>query len=307
MVFGSVDRMSVVVDVPLNTAIADLDEALRRLLRRDLERRGFEGVEVAFDAPSKEWSGKLTNPVVDLFLYDLREAVERAEASPTEHRSNGQAVVAPPPLWLELTYAVTAWTKAVEDEHRLLSQVLAILFSYKRLPEDVLSAQLNGGDRLREVQTSVGRPREEKADFWTSVGGQYKASIDYVVHIAVESGTTFVRGPEVRMQTMRTRPSPGPPRAMVELHRVGGTVRGPDDEPIEGAWVALPESGLWAATDREGRFLLNRIHPGEHSVVVRTVTGEEAAVTVAVPGDRLDIVVGRDPSAGQKRRKPKTS
>ena len=66
--------MAVVVDVQLNTAIADLDEALRRLLRRDLERHGFEGVEIAFDAPSKEWSGKLTGPTVDLFLYDLREA-----------------------------------------------------------------------------------------------------------------------------------------------------------------------------------------------------------------------------------------
>lgn len=297
--------MAVVVDVPLNTAIADLDEALRRLLRRELDHRGFDGVEIAFDAPSKEWSAKLTNPVVDLFLYDLREALERAEASPTERRGNGQAFVAPPPLWLELTYAVTAWTKAVEDEHRLLSQVLAILFSFKRLPEDVLSAQLNGSDSLREAQTSVGRPREEKADFWTSVGGQYKASIDYVVHIAVESGTTFVRGPEVRTQSMRTRLSPGPPGTMTELHRVGGTVRTSDDVPIAGAWVALPESGLWASTDRDGRFLLNRIQPGEHSVVVRTAAGEEAAVTALVPGAPIDIVVGgkprpRQPSSAKK-------
>ena len=40
--------MTLVVDVPLNTAIADLDEALRTLLRRELRRHGFEGVEVAF-------------------------------------------------------------------------------------------------------------------------------------------------------------------------------------------------------------------------------------------------------------------
>jgi Pvc16 N-terminal domain/Carboxypeptidase regulatory-like domain len=298
--------MAVVVDVPLNTAIADLDEALRRLLRRELERRGFEGVEIAFDAPSKEWSGKLTGPVVDLFLYDLREAVERAEATPTERRGNGQAIVMPPPLRLELTYAVTAWTKAVEDEHRLLSQVLAILFSYNRLPEDLLAGpQLDGGDRLREAQTSVGRPREEKADFWTSVGGQYKASIDYVVHIAVESGATLVRGPEVRMQTVRTRHSGGPPQAMVELHRLGGTVRDADEEPIAGAWVALPETGLWTATDAEGRFLLNRIQPGRHEVVVRTATGEESALTVDVPGDRVDVVIGGRPRAAQRTRKPK--
>ena len=44
------------------------------------------------------------------------------------------AIVSDPPLHLELTYAVTAWTKAVEDEHRLLSQLLAVLYSYDDVP-----------------------------------------------------------------------------------------------------------------------------------------------------------------------------
>ena len=218
-----------------------------------------------------------------------------------EHRGNGQATMTPPPLRLELTYAVTAWTKAVEDEHRLLSQVLAILFSYKRLPEDVLEVDLDGGTRLRDAEGSVGRPREEKADFWTSVGGQYKASIDYVVHIAVESGVTYVRGPEVRVQTVRTRPLGAPPGTMVELHRLGGTVSDANGAPIAGAWVALPDLGLWAATGAEGRFLLNRIVPGEHHVVVRTPTGAEAQATVTVPGARVDVVVGARPSGRRSR------
>ena len=68
-------RVAKVVDVPLNTAIADLDEALRTLLLRELRSHGFDGVEIAFDAPAKEWSGKLTGPTVDLFLYDLRRSV----------------------------------------------------------------------------------------------------------------------------------------------------------------------------------------------------------------------------------------
>src|ERR1700755_2444501 len=164
--------MARVVDVPLNTAIADLDEGLRTLLKRELDKHGFEGVEIAFDAPSKEWSGKLTGPSVDLFLYDMREALDRASSTPSERRTNGVAVISDPPLQLELTYAVTAWTKAVEDEHRLLSQVLAILYSYRRLPAEVLESALDGGSGLAEAETSVGRPREEKADFWTSIGGQ---------------------------------------------------------------------------------------------------------------------------------------
>jgi hypothetical protein len=294
--------MATVIDVPLNTAIADLDEALRLLLKNELAKHGFEGVEIAFDAPSKEWSGKLTNPTVDLFLYDLREAGDRASLTPSEQRGNGHATVTPPPLRLELSYAVTAWTKAVEDEHRLLSQVLAILFSHRRLPADVLD-ELRDGARLREAETSVGRPREEKADFWTSVGGQYKASIDYVVHLAIESGVSTVRGPEVRMQTLRAALTDRPGRTMTELHRLGGTLRDTDGRPVADAWVILPESGLWTATDRDGRFRVSRLEPGLHSVVARTPQGGEVRATVSVPGERVDLVVGTDGKRSESRKR----
>ena len=85
--------MSPIVDVPLNTAIADLDEGLRGLLRSDLQRHGFDGVEISFDAPSREWSGKLTGPAVNLFLYDLREARDRA----TSRESSRTRTLAPSP------------------------------------------------------------------------------------------------------------------------------------------------------------------------------------------------------------------
>jgi hypothetical protein len=286
--------VALVVDVPLNTAIADLDEALRRLLKRELDKHGFEGVEIAFDAPSKEWSGKLTGPTVDLFLYDLREAGDRAEVTPTETRANGVAQLSSPPLRLELTYAVTAWTKAVEDEHRLLSQVLAILFSYRRLPPEVLEGSPNGGSRLRDAETSVGRPREEKADFWTSVGGQYKASVDFAIHLAVESGATVTRGPEVRMQTLRASLSDRRETTMTEYHRLGGTLLDADGGPVADAWVALPESGRWTATDREGRFVVNRLEAGMHALLARTLQGAEVRATVSVPGERVDLILGGD-------------
>jgi hypothetical protein len=285
--------MPLVVDVPLNTAIADLDEALRLLLQRELGRHGFESVDVAFDAPSKDWAGKLTNPTVDLFLYDLREASEQRETTTNDVRNgNGGVMETRPPLRLELTYAVTGWTKAVEDEHRLLSQVLSILFSYRQLPREVLDDVPDAGSRLREIQTLVGQPREEKSDFWSAVGGPYKASIDYVVRLRVDSGAVFVRGPEVRMQTIRTGLSDGPARTMTEMHRFGGTVATKDGTPVADAWVALPDAGRWSVTDREGRFRFDRVAPGEHHVVARTLKGEQAELKVTVPGDRVDLVIG---------------
>jgi uncharacterized protein DUF4255/carboxypeptidase family protein len=280
-----------VVDVPLNTLIADLDGALRTLLRDELERHGFEGVEVAFDAPSKEWSGKLTNPTLDVFLYDLREAVERAGMTPSEQRGNGGAIVTPPPLRLELTYAVTAWTKDVEDEHRLLSQILAVLFSHPRLPESAMNGRADAA-RLREVEISVGRPREEKADFWTSVGGQYKVSIDLAAHVTIESGASFVRGPEVRTQTVRTQLADRPRGTMSELHRCGGVVRDGAGAPVADAWVALPDLGRWTASDGDGRFRLARVQAGNHRLLVRTAAGDEVERQIDVPGAPADLTVG---------------
>jgi Pvc16 N-terminal domain/Carboxypeptidase regulatory-like domain len=279
------------VDVPLNTAIADLDDALRTLLRRELGRHGFEGVAISFDAPSKEWSGKLTGPTVDLFLYDLREAPGRATNTPSQRHGNGRALTVMPPLQLELTYAVSAWTTAVEDEHRLLSQVLAILFSHRKIPRDVLRSDTD--PVLSTADTLVGRPREEKADFWSAVGGQYKASIDYVVHITVESGAAVVRGPEVRTRTILVRDSDAPASTMQATHGFGGTLRDAEGEPLANAWIVIPELGRWASTGSDGRFRFARIAAGTYHLLVRTLDGRQTEATATVPGRGTDIVVGR--------------
>ena len=284
--------MPAVVDVPLNTCLADLDEALRTLLKRELERHGFEGVDIAFDAPATDWSAKLTNPTVNLFLYDLRENVAESEATTRNVRINGAVMSAPPPLRLEVTYSITAWTKAVQDEHRLLSQVLAIVFSHVSLPADLLEGRLASASLLRAIETEVGRPKEEKADFWTSIGGRYKASIDYAVKLEVESGATFTRGPEVRSQTVRLGLKDGPARTVEELHRFGGVVRDRDGEPAADAWVALPDLGRVASTDRDGRFVFDGMRPGDYLVAARTATGEEASGTATVPGGGVDLELG---------------
>ena len=71
------------VDVPLNTMLADLDETLRGMLKGELGRHGFEGIEIAFEAPTREWSGQLSAPAVSLFLYD--HTGQRPRAAGEEH------------------------------------------------------------------------------------------------------------------------------------------------------------------------------------------------------------------------------
>jgi hypothetical protein len=281
--------MPMVVDVPLTTTLADLDEILRKLLKQQLARHGFENVEIAFEAPAREWSGKLTGPTVNLFLYDLREATQGATMAMAERRENGRATLTPPPLRLEATYAITAWTKAIEDEHRLLSQILAILHSYKELPADLLEGRAAS---LGPIDTTLGRPMDEKADFWSAVGGQYKPSVDFAVTLALESGALFVRGPEVRTQVTHTQISDAPRRTMTEMIRFGGRVLDADGEPVANAWVAMPEMGAWTSSDGDGRYIFDRVPAGEHRVIARGADGTESDQKVTVPGKLTDVVLG---------------
>jgi len=289
------------VEVPLNTMLADLDETLRGMLKGELERHGFEGIEIAFDAPSREWSGQLSAPAVNLFLYDLRESEEQRPSSPTRRRVGDEWIEAPPPLVMEISYAITAWAQAVEDEHRLLSQVLSLLYAYPTLPEDMLNSRLGNGSQPLSITAKVGQAKGDKADFWTAVGGQYKASLDYVVRLSVESGVRR-QVPQVRTQTIRTRLLDGPPAAVVEMHRTGGTVEGADGEPLGNVWVTLPDLGRWTSTGPDGRFRFDRLNAGRHRLLARAADGREAAAELDVPGALLDLVLdGAKPAAGGKK------
>jgi hypothetical protein len=292
--------MGLVIDVPLNTMLADLDETLRVLLKRELGRHGFDGVDVAFDAPARDWSSQLSGPTVNLFLYDLRESHEFRPTDWREDRSNGHREVRPPMI-MECSYAVTAWTQAVQDEHRLLSQVLGVLFAFPHLPSDALAGRLAETAQRFAIEGRIGQPKSDgKADFWSAVGGQYKASLDYVVTLACESGVAYERGPEVRTQTMGARLSDAPRGSVSEMHRFGGKVLDAAGGPLHDAWITLPELGLFAASDRQGRFLLQRVPSGTHTLVARTRDGAEAKAEIAVPGAVLDLTVARTKRAGKK-------
>jgi hypothetical protein len=154
-----------------------------------------------------------------------------------------------------------------------------------------MPARLQGlADRF-PIAGRIAQPKADgKADFWNAVGGQYKASLDYVTTIACESGSAFERGPEVRTQTIGLRHADGPP-AITEMHRIGGTVARKSGDPVAGAWVAIPTLGLLASADDDGRFRFDRVPPGRHAIEVRAPDGGKAGADVDVPGGKVDLVV----------------
>jgi uncharacterized protein DUF4255/carboxypeptidase family protein len=285
--------MPMKTQVPINTMLADLDESLKSLLKRDLERHGFDGVEIEFDAPDKEWAASLSSPAVNLFLYDIREAKELRPIEWQEQVREGRTIDLRPPLRIDASYAVTAWTRDVQDEHRLLSQTMAIFYAFPILPAEILAASLANGSQRFPLKTTTAQERHEDAsDFWTAVGGQYKASFNYVVTLSCEAGVSLERGPEVKTATTRLFDRDARNATLLEMHRSGGTVVDGDGEAIRNVWVVLQETGQLAVTDGQGRFRFDRLQSGSYTVVARGPDGKETKASLAIPGQGAEIVLG---------------
>jgi Pvc16 N-terminal domain/Carboxypeptidase regulatory-like domain len=284
--------MGVAIEVPFNTVLADMDAALRKMLGDALDDHGFNGVEIAFEAPDREWAAGISKPTLNLFMYDLREAKDAPAGEWVEHRGGNAARVERPPMRIDCAYSITAWTSRVQDEHRMLSQTLAVLLAFERLPATAMQNGLSAHEE--PISTRIGRPKVEGAsEFWTALGGKYKLSLDYVVTLSVDPGITFHRGPEVRTQTVRVFDRERPPGKTTELHRTGGEVRDGDGRPVEGAWLVLPDAGGFAVSGPDGRFTFPRVPPGRHRCECRAPNGATASGEIEVSGAPLTLTVER--------------
>lgn len=178
--------------------IHEVDSALRALIVR--EAVGTTDVEVVFDAPTREWSGRRNAPTIDVYLYDIREDLRRRERGLLNEYDGDAHVVARhlPPRHFKLSYLVTAWTQRPEDEHRLLSSLLSCFLRFEVLPVDLLSGPL--ADLELPVPVTVGLPPPEDrafADVWSALGGELKPSIDVVVSAPIDTGQRYETGPPV--------------------------------------------------------------------------------------------------------------
>jgi hypothetical protein len=202
--------------------IQDVDESLRALVRRDA-LRGSD-VEVAFDAPTRDWAARRNAPVVDLYLYDIREDQHRREVVWQRVHDESGVVLRrePPPRRLRLSYLITAWTQRPEDEHRLLSALLSCFLSHDIVPPDLVTGSFLGSRIPVHLHVAQPPPQDRSlSDVWSALGGELKPSLDLVV----VAPFTVMRAEEA-----------GPPvREVPRLSLADATEDGEDGEEAAGA------------------------------------------------------------------------
>jgi hypothetical protein len=161
--------------------IPEIDEALTGLLR---SRAALSNsVEVAFEAPTRDWAAGRNAPTINAYLYSIREETTRREYGMISVRDESGVMVQRrrPMRHFRLSYMVTCWTKRAVDEHRLLASVLGCL-----LDTEVL--EITGSGALAAlglpVPLTVAAPPEDAgsaSDIWSALGGTLKPSLDVVV------------------------------------------------------------------------------------------------------------------------------
>ncbi|MGH4036151.1 DUF4255 domain-containing protein [Actinomycetota bacterium Odt1-20B] len=181
-------------------------------------------IDVSFDVPTRDWAARRNGPVVNAYLYDVREDVSMRQRGHTGLRDERDIVVRRrrPPRWFRLSYLVTAWTKTPQDEHRLLSAVLATLLPHELLAPEQLPGPL-GRLGLSVPMTVSGNQSEARslADIWSALGGELKPSLDVTVTVPFPAYPDYDAGPPVTEgATVRIRGvDGGQPRSAERTHR----------------------------------------------------------------------------------------
>jgi hypothetical protein len=268
--------------------ITELDETIKQLLIKKGKLDHGE-IDISFETPDREWSASISKPRVNLYLYDIRENHDlRGMEWQVSLDRNGRVARKKNPNRIDLSYLVTVWANDVGDEHRLLWHVLATLFRYPVLPDDVLPKSLVDQDYpITSITAQPDGLLQNPADFWTALDNNLKPAINYVVTVPLDLATEFT-APMVRTKEVRVSPPGGESEQWLQI---AGQVMeaGKPEQPVPGAKIFAREAGISVESDGEGHYSFPRISAGTHTLQV-TAPGRKARdFNVKVPGENYDL------------------
>ena len=167
--------------------INDVDDTLKELLatKTPLDPGA---IEITFERPDKQWSAGVSKPTVNLFLYDVRENHELRDQQRFVTRNGDAGAETPPPVRVDLTYVITAWTSEVSDEHQLLGRILTTLLRFPLLPADVLKGSMQ--NQAFPLRAWIAQPERmpNPWEFWGHVDHGMKASLCFVLTTSLQPG-----------------------------------------------------------------------------------------------------------------------
>lgn len=233
----------------------------------------------------------LNQMVLDVYLVDIRQNRRLRSNEQSRVSLNGTTMVDPAPERIDCHYLATAWSPVQQapgleptlDEHALLYEVIAGL-----LPAGVLNPSgvyspidprlAAWPEPFRDVDVPFQVLSVEGfgklSEFWTTLGqnARWKPALHLIATLPVALVRT-VAGPPVTTSITRFQQDGITATAETRIN-IGGTVRrtvgaGVSAE-VDDAWVRIETTAgvplALVTTDDQGRFLFERLAPGQYQL-----------------------------------------
>jgi hypothetical protein len=266
----------------------DIDDTLREFLNGEIPISKSE-IEISFDRPTRDWSGRLSRPTLNLFLFDIRERKDLRDDLPIVSRNdNGMAVKQIPPRRIDLSYLVTVWIKETEDEHRILARVMACFYKYTKI--DLKYAQGDLKSSTYPVLCRLVPPEEatNTVDLWSVLDNDFHAPLIWAITSPLD-----VFKPTTGPLVVTKKIGVGVPRGSwrESLIQVGGVVHPKGDrmKGIANVKVIISGTGFETVTDKNGQFSFSGAPEGHYLWKIQTVEGVEKEKEMQIPSDSYDI------------------
>jgi len=171
-----------------------LDMTLENFLRGEVPLD--DRIDVAYEAPDDEWRSRITRPTINLFVWDIRRNQGEAQGGMDLVERDNERFHRPTPPRIDFRYLITTWTSEVRDEHQLLGAVLTACLRQPLIPERYVEGILAESLPVPRMQVAK-YDGAESSEFWASMGGQLKASLDVIVTATVDATVLVKAGPPV--------------------------------------------------------------------------------------------------------------
>ena len=276
--------------------IHDLDASLKAMLAGEA-RKGSElaNATISFAVPDKDWRAQGTKLELNVYLY---RAVENRSLRSNERRStvsaDGIITQVPFPVRLECSYVISAWSKAVElagapnseQEHRLLSQVLYVLWRNPTMPSRYLTGLIADSEMPLPIVTAESEDMAAKPDFWTSLDTPVRPSITCHITLAMnlDLDTAWKRVTTIGLEI-------GGRRSFI----IGGTVRNAlqPTTTVSDAWIRVDDLPLTHFSNADGNFLIDGLEEKPRTLTVRAAGFREGSrrIDIPEPSGSYDVVL----------------
>jgi hypothetical protein len=260
----------------------DLDTTLRAVLDDSAAPAALRGAEVSFETPEKDFTP--AQPLVNLFLYEVQENHQLRENGPIVDLVDGRYASGPPPVRIDCTYLVTAWsTKSgalkTEEEHRLLGLALLWLNRFPVIGAGFLQGDLANPAQPFPLPTMVAQLKEDQSSgqFWTALGIAPRPAFSLTVTISMQLPEEPDEFPVVQGIRLESASLLGP--------ALGGRVLDATLAPVAGAKVTVVETGDNSTGGPDAAFSFAGIAFGEYTLLVEVAGRPEVRAPVGYAAD----------------------